>query len=464
MNKVFLFGAFFCSVLSGCIGDNYEKPQQVQDPIVFRGQINNSTRAQGTSWDADDEIGIFMVPTGGEVGDGCLADNVKHVHEGGGEFTVGDGHDALFFPKDGEAVDFVAYYPYSDALDDYKYAIDVSDQSNHAAIDVLYSDNATNLQSGKPTLQFDHALTRLIFNVKGTSEEVDLAGLQSAMVGLPTLGEFDLSDGSVSIVGGGDPMTMLPVTVQNGEDGQMAVVEAIVLPANNLNLQLMLVFADDEVAVFDLTGVSYGAGNAYTYNLSVDEQAKVVVLDGLQIDDWESVNRGDHDVSKGKLEVFYKETFGEANLVVGAKPSLSEFTGWSSGWAGVTYTNQGDADVRVKSLMSAPNNPFMAFPESGTSDVVISGLSMADYSGIEFTCMLACGQGQEPIDNPVQIWVSKGSPESMTEVVVFPYEQLNTTLHSFGASIPVGTTTIRITSSGAEVYVDEIMFKGIRKQ
>ena len=91
-----------------------------------------------TTWDAGDKIGVFMVKNGtgldasGIVGGG---DNVAYTTTtGNGTFTPTAG--GLKFPADGSAVDFIAYYPYTGSLDNYTYAVDLTDQRRPSTIDL----------------------------------------------------------------------------------------------------------------------------------------------------------------------------------------------------------------------------------------------------------------------------------------------------------------------------------------
>ena len=101
-------------------------------------------RVMNTTWDAGDKIGVFMVKNGtgldasGIVGGG---DNVVYTTTtGNGTFTPTAG--GLKFPADGSAVDFIAYYPYTGSLDNYTYAVDLTDQRRPSTIDLLYANDA----------------------------------------------------------------------------------------------------------------------------------------------------------------------------------------------------------------------------------------------------------------------------------------------------------------------------------
>lgn len=441
--------------LTGCIADNFDSRKDPK-PITFATQIDPQTRAQGTSWDAEDEIGIYMLHAGQSMTDNSIAANVKHIHAGNGEFSAGN--TSLFYPENGAAVDFVAYYPWSGELDGHTYPIDVSDQTAPSEIDFMYSNNATNLSGGVPFLEFNHALTRLTFSITGADENIVLENVGATITGLKTVGEFDLADGSFEATPGTENEIEPLVTVGEVEGTTHATISAIVLPQNDLSFKLNILFADGQSAVVDFSGVSYRSGYAYTYNIEVNEQSEAVIIGGSEINDWENGGGGDRNVDKGDVETFYRETFGTKNYG-STKPTIDDFVDWSSGVSGVNYENLGDADVVVRSSSSSLNDPYMMFPATGMSNVVISGLPTG-YSGVVFSCTIACPDGATT--NPVRFYASSGDLENMGEVTPAGVA-LSTAFVEVSMNVPAGTTTMRLTSSGAGIAIDNITLRGIRQ-
>ena len=86
--------------------------------------------------------------------------------------SKGDGYfvsknSPIYYPEDNSAVDFIAYYPYSETISDYKnYPIDLSNQTKQNAIDLMTAVNLTNRQLASPqgNLQFKHLLAKLVLN------------------------------------------------------------------------------------------------------------------------------------------------------------------------------------------------------------------------------------------------------------------------------------------------------------
>ena len=216
--------------------------------VVFLGTIGSlQSRAADTSWDEGDEIGIYALNAGAKLSETAIFDgkaNVRYRTDGKGEFTAVAA--PITFPSEGD-LDFVAYYPYQSTITDYKYNIDVSTQSNPAAIDLLYSNNATrqNRSNDQVNLNFRHMLSMVMFNLKAGDDVPSLDGLTASLKNVVVDGELALADGAVSI--GNNRKEIIPV-VAIANDNKTAVVKAIVMPGQNMK---------DVEVVFNLDGNKY---------------------------------------------------------------------------------------------------------------------------------------------------------------------------------------------------------------
>jgi hypothetical protein len=251
--------------------------------VKFETAIS-STRARGNLWEAGDMIGVYMLPSNATdwVDPAPLAENARYGHglESGtapGVTFTGVGDEVIRWPAGDGYVDFVAYYPYRETITGFIYPVNVSDQTSQGDIDLLYSDNATekNSSSGNPALSFEHMLSKLIFNVEDT-EGADLEGMSVSIGGLKTTARFDLTTGEmVSGSEGGAVSFDASVISTSDEDDdpeqteECALVEAIVLPGDDLSFTLTFVLDNGDVAVFTETDVDFESGRRYTYNISL---------------------------------------------------------------------------------------------------------------------------------------------------------------------------------------------------
>ena len=236
---------FFATVLSGlaftaCV-DNDDKSEwnDGSQPISFTSSIKGAnTRAVDSKWTAGDKLGVFMKKSDGDLA-AAIAVNKQHVTDANGNVSAADADNALYYPTDGSAVDFIAYYPYAASLTGNVYKVNVADQSKPENIDLLYSDNATGFAKGatsKPQLQFGHQLSQIVFNITKDATVPTLNGLKVTFEGMNTTADFALADGALSNAG-----TVANIAALVDETASTA--RTIVLPAAAL---------DEVKVVFDL--------------------------------------------------------------------------------------------------------------------------------------------------------------------------------------------------------------------
>lgn len=231
--KKLLWSALLLLVLGACdtavqqVADN-GKQTVVQFTSVVEGDA--VTRTTGSSWTANDRIGVFMKQAGETLGGSTIVgegDNVPFITKQGNGNFLSDGK-VIEYPSDESAVDFIAYYPFQPILDNYIYKVDVTNQSKPEEIDLLYADNLTNrtVTSATGNLQFYHQLSQLVLNLS-SSDNTDFSNLSVTISGVKTKADFNLVDGSLVVDGKSD------ATVTMRRVGNAA--EAILLPVNTVN-------------------------------------------------------------------------------------------------------------------------------------------------------------------------------------------------------------------------------------
>ena len=272
-----------------------------KNQAVFSGKIGElQSRATDTSWENGDAIGIYALNAGAELSETAIFDgksNVKYTTNAEGKFTAAAA--PINFPSEGD-LDFVAYYPYQTVIAEYKYKLDVTDQSNLANIDLLYSNNAKEQNRANPNvaLKFNHKLSKVVLNITIDETLSSLAGLTVGVKDVIVDGSFNLADGKVTT--GTKKANIAPV-VQVADDNKKAAAAAIVVPGQNLK---------DVTIVFSLDGKDYEWTPAsqelestykysYTIKLTLDESGEPVVVPikvGATINDWNDPNIGDEPI------------------------------------------------------------------------------------------------------------------------------------------------------------------------
>lgn len=259
------------------------------------------TRASGNSWATDDAIGVYMKIGGQGLSTASIAEkveNYKHVTRAGDGVFMGETQaQVAYFPVDGSAVDFIAYYPYKENIQDYTYPIDVTSQSNHPAIDVLYSDNAKNKTKAAPqvALNFTHRLVNLVVTLTA-GEGLTTANLTNATVsitGQKTQGTMALATGIVtpSTTQSAAQTVNLKMTGTNGA--------AIILPATaTTGRKLVMTISTGEVFEWEIPSTTtFNGGNKYIYNVTLN---RTEVKVSSTITDWTAGNGSGSDVDAGQ--------------------------------------------------------------------------------------------------------------------------------------------------------------------
>lgn len=247
------------------------------------------SRATQTAWEAGDKIGIFMVRESAPgVWETIVDDafNKCYSTNGDGVFTPATANDAIKAPKDGMAVNFVAYYPYDANLlrtTPCLYGLDMTLQED-AKTNFLVSRNLQDVTVNKTvlTLDFMKPLASVVINVRTQMDAELLKGMTVAMHGV----KYDKADyallsatNDLANVATSQAATMARVAA----DGKLA--EATLLCAPNA-------LADDARFVFTLAGgreltyklteqLNLTSGVRYTYNIRLKDVNETNFIDVL---------------------------------------------------------------------------------------------------------------------------------------------------------------------------------------
>ena len=264
--------------------------------------LNSGGRASDNSWTVLDVIGIYMYEENA-LNVVEAKENIPYFTESGG--TTGSfkpQSTVIYFPDNGDKVRFMAYYPYKSAVtgDSDVFKVDVSDQSDQPAIDLLYSFHADakydkKIPGRKVSLVFTHQLTKVCVNVKagdGLTND-DLTNIAVSFAGLNTKADFALMSGTLSNASTPQAIALKSATTpQNYAAG----FESIVLPTAAIPAAQI---------VFDLNNGSEGIGSdqftwnfdkalaahtKYTFNATISRSGIVVEA---TITDWIDTDEND---------------------------------------------------------------------------------------------------------------------------------------------------------------------------
>lgn len=362
--------------------------------VNFTSYISGQQRVQkaaGTNWADGDKIGIYMTATGQGV-EKATAQNMQYIADSRGNLTAASEADVITYPANGN-VDFVAYYPYTATVSGTSIALDLSDQSNPAAIDLLYSDNAKNqsASANAVNLGFSHRLSNLVLNVSTDGTLASTAGLAVKLGGTASTATFYLAANTLTAG------TAADITLNANAAGTL--VSGIVLPTADASAAKLTFTLGDKSVEKALNVASLEAGKSYSINVTLKGGGEQLYVSFGQatITDWTSVPGGNIDVdfeggtvdptpdpTPGEETTIFEETMGTEAVVKDGNywPYLKNFTGWVSG---LTFTD-------VNSTLSArrisdTNNIW--FPANKENDLQITGFSTAGYTKLTLSYDLA---------------------------------------------------------------------------
>lgn len=297
ISNLLYMGALSTLALMSCTNNDDNSEWYGSEGIVFTTAIQS--RVSGNTWNANDEVGIYMMNAGSGI-EAATAQNKKYIAQTNGTLTAAPGN-GIYLPESGN-VDFIAYYPYTTSVSGNKIAVNVSDQSKPAAIDLIYSNGTKGIEATTATtisLAFTHQLTKLTLNVTKDATVETLSGLNVTMKGISTEGEFNLADGTLTATAGTNNKD---VAMYIDAQGTTATATAIILPTaastdqTSLNLTFNLNGQSFTHTISDASIFEKGKNVSFNANLSINNGKPVVTIGAATIEDWDEKLGGDINV------------------------------------------------------------------------------------------------------------------------------------------------------------------------
>lgn len=288
ISNLLYMGALSTLTLMSCTNNDDNSEWYGSEGIVFTTAIQS--RVSGNTWNANDEVGIYMMNAGSGI-EAATAQNKKYIAQTNGTLTAAPGN-GIYLPESGN-VDFIAYYPYTTSVSGNKLAVNVSDQSNPAAIDLIYSNGTKGVAATTSTtisLGFTHQLTKVTLNVTKDETIETLNGLGVNIKGISTEGEFNLADGTLTATAGTNNKD---VAMYIDAQGTTATATAIILPTaastdqTSLNLTFNLNGQSFTHTISDASIFEKGTNVSFNANLSINNGKPVVTIGAATIEDWD---------------------------------------------------------------------------------------------------------------------------------------------------------------------------------
>ena len=275
-------------LLAAACGSDETMQADGSDRVALHVTSGITTRAVDNTWQVGDAIGIFML-NGSNTDTYCNVEYTTQANAARGSFAAADEKETIYLPVDGTKRDFIAYYPYQRGLtaEQPVYAIDLADQSNLPAIDLMVAEKLTGKSRTDYTAPFvfSHRLSKITMDIQSGAglTAADLEGLKVSISGQPVTGTFNVLTGTHATPSTGSPTS---ITLQTAADGKSA--KGIVFPSANytgMSLVFHTVSAGDYT--WSLTSSSHAdsfeAGKKYHYTITVNKTALAV---SATITDW----------------------------------------------------------------------------------------------------------------------------------------------------------------------------------
>lgn len=328
ISNLLYMGALSTLALMSCTNNDDNSEWYGSEGIVFTTAIQS--RVSGNTWNANDEVGIYMMNAGSGI-EAATAQNKKYIAQTNGTLTAAPGN-GIYLPESGN-VDFIAYYPYTTSVSGNKLAVNVSDQSNPAAIDLIYSNGTKGVAATTATtisLGFTHQLTKVTLNVTKDETIETLNGLGVNIKGVSTEGEFNLADGTLTATAGTNNKD---VAMYIDAQGTTATATAIILPTaastdqTSLNLTFNLNGQSFTHTISDASIFEKGTNVSFNANLSINNGKPVVTVGNATINNWTEKTGGDINVDfdggtqPGGETVVFEESFatGQGSFTIDNK-------------------------------------------------------------------------------------------------------------------------------------------------
>ncbi len=283
MKQIFLSAAIAALALFSC---NKENTAEVDtEPVAVQFTNGVITRASGAEWAQGDKVGIYMFTTSTTTpyGDNSNVEYTNSAKAGStATFSVVDAAQTIYYPLDDTNVDFLSYYPFSDSkvgAEDHIYEVDVNDQTNKPAIDLLISNNLTDKAVNTVALEFNfyHALAQLNVVVNSGEGSPSLDGLDITVSGLINSADYTITSDEIDF----GTTAATDLTILDGE--------AIVIP-QTATISFVVTTTDNSIGFeTSSSSVVFEQGKITTVTLTLN-RTSVNFKGDATITDW--VNSG----------------------------------------------------------------------------------------------------------------------------------------------------------------------------
>ena len=212
MKKLFILAATVCTILSSC--SKSEAPIEVTSKTPINLSVNPTTRANDTTYENGDKVGIYVVNYTNATTPGTLAASGNHVNNM--QFELGNSGwtptTPIYWLDKTTKADFYAYYPYSASANtsahSFSVQADQSNEDNYWASDFMWG-KATSAPTETVSITTNHVFSNVLIYLEAGDgfTEADFADAVVKIKNVKTSATINLATGVATATGSTSTIT-----------------------------------------------------------------------------------------------------------------------------------------------------------------------------------------------------------------------------------------------------------------
>lgn len=285
-----------CQRTAGVEGDLINPIDTRDGSFSIVGNLQDyATRAHDTEWNAGDRIGVFAYEAGKTTILKGYSNLAYTTVDKAGVFKAANGGVVL---TGSEKADITAYYPYSDQLQGTKLSLDIKNQADPKALDLLRGKSAVTADASTKTLpvKFNHCLSLVQIRFKPKEGATLPKSIKATLKGATTAATFDVADGALT---NGEKKSDLTLSAKDGS------ISLILLPGQVID-GFEFEVDGTKVPYSFKTPYTLKANTKYTFSFTPNNGKIFLIIsaDGTEgsISDWGDEVTFEDDLYYGKAD------------------------------------------------------------------------------------------------------------------------------------------------------------------
>ena len=283
MKKNMIFAAIAALALTACSNDDDIKVGG-DNAILLTSSLDvaetrAATNIQTSAFDADETVDVYITEHNGGNNPTTYPQPIEYTTGAGGALTVGTQY---YYPTSGNGVNIYALYPATAATGElFTIKEDQSTDANYKASDLMYGKpeaNPVSPSANAVNIQFTHLLSKVTINLIAGANVTSLEGAKVELLGVKPSTTLTAGINGHSITAASGDAT--PITVMTATE-TVTSGSAIIVP-QTLPEMFLQVTLDGATLTgkLDSGAPVLTAGNAYTYNITVNMRGGALEIEG----------------------------------------------------------------------------------------------------------------------------------------------------------------------------------------